>query len=102
MEKDQQIPLVNILTSTQAIPYEVLKYYGYAHQGARLLHNLCNKTRELLMKIQDTNFFEPMKKIVTLDTVHFKLIIDEVTTDMEKNQRELSYYLGDYYYYSNS
>ena len=31
MEKYSSSCLVEVLTQTQAIPYEVLKYYGYAH-----------------------------------------------------------------------
>ena len=85
--------LVQILTSTHSIPYEVLKFYSYADSNVRLLHSLWIKTRTFLFKMKDTAFFESMMKTVVYNINLFKFIIDEITHEAKLHNMEFTEYL---------
>ena len=76
--------LVCMLTTTQSIPYEILKYYGFAKHNVRLMSGLWKKTMELYLKIKHTSFFDSMMEIVTVDVFQIKLIWDEIEREQKR------------------
>ena len=76
--------LVCMLTTTQSIPYEILKYYGFAKHNVRLMSGLWKKTMELYLKFKDTAFFDNMMEIITVDVFQIKLIWDEIEREQKR------------------
>ena len=82
--------LTGILSDTQSIPYEILKYYGFAHQSAKLLSRLWKKTYHFYLKMKDTAFFDNIMETVNVNADQIQLIWDEIEQEQSKHGWDLN------------
>ena len=82
--------LTGILSDTQSIPYEILKYYGFAHQSVKLLSRLWKKAYNFYLKMKETAFFDNMMETVTINAHQIQLIWDEIEQEQSKHGWDLN------------